>query len=32
VAIGAEPDLTIDEETAAPNISPEELFQDDYQI
>jgi serine O-acetyltransferase len=31
-AVGAEPDLTIDEETTTRNISPEELFQDDYQI
>jgi serine O-acetyltransferase len=31
-ALGAEPDLTIDEGTSGPNISPEELFQDDYQI
>jgi serine O-acetyltransferase len=31
-ALGAEPDLTIDEGTLVPNISPEELFQDDYQI
>ena len=30
-ALGAEPDLTIDEEKPAP-ISPQELFQDDYQI
>jgi serine O-acetyltransferase len=29
---GAGPELAIDEETAAPNISPQELFQDDYQI
>jgi serine O-acetyltransferase len=31
-ALGAEPNLTIDEGTATPNLSPEELFQDDYQI
>jgi serine O-acetyltransferase len=32
-ALGAEPNLTIDEGTAStPNISPQELFQDDYQI
>jgi len=31
-ALGAEPDLTIDEGTTTPNISPQELFQDDYQI
>src|SRR5271163_2271243 len=31
-ALGAEPDLRIDEGTTAPNISPQELFQDDYQI
>lgn len=31
-ALGAEPTLTIDEETATPRISPGELFQDDYQI
>ena len=31
-ALGAEPNLTIDEETSTPNISPQELFQDDYQI
>jgi serine O-acetyltransferase len=30
--LGAEPCLTIDEETSTPNISPQELFQDDYQI
>jgi hypothetical protein len=29
--LGAEPCLTIDEETSTPNISPQELFQDDYQ-
>jgi serine O-acetyltransferase len=30
-ALGAEPDVTIDEgATSAPNISPQELFQDDY--
>jgi serine O-acetyltransferase len=31
-ALGAEPDVTIDEGTPAPNISPQDLFQDDYQI
>jgi serine O-acetyltransferase len=31
-AVGAEPNLTIDEGGSAPNISPQELFQDDYQI
>src|ERR1700689_4188037 len=31
-ALGAEPNLTIDEGTPTPNISPQELFQDDYQI
>ncbi len=31
-ALGAEPNLTIDEETSTPNISPQDLFQDDYQI
>jgi serine O-acetyltransferase len=31
-SLGAGPDLALDEETAAPNISPQELFQDDYQI
>jgi serine O-acetyltransferase len=30
--LGAEPDLHIDEGTSTPNISPQELFQDDYQI
>jgi serine O-acetyltransferase len=30
--LGAEPCLAIDEETSTPNISPQELFQDDYQI
>jgi len=30
--LGAEPRLGIDEELSTPNISPEELFQDDYQI
>jgi len=30
--LGAEPNLTFDEETPAKNISPDELFQDDYQI
>jgi serine O-acetyltransferase len=29
---GAEPYVATDEETSTPNISPEELFQDDYQI
>jgi serine O-acetyltransferase len=29
-ALGAEPDLRIDEGTSTPNISPGELFQDDY--
>jgi len=31
-ALGAEPNLTIDDGTSVSNISPEELFQDDYQI
>jgi serine O-acetyltransferase len=31
-SLGAEPDPTIDEGTSPPNISPQELFQDDYQI
>ncbi len=31
-SLGAEPDQTIDEGTLTPNIAPEELFQDDYQI
>jgi serine O-acetyltransferase len=31
-ALGAEPNLTIDEEVSSPNISPQQLFQDDYQI
>ncbi len=31
-ALGAEPNLTIDEGGSTPNISPQELFQDDYQI
>jgi len=31
-ALGAEPNLTIDEEVSTPNISPQQLFQDDYQI
>src|ERR1700691_1641944 len=31
-ALGAEPNLTIDEEASTPNISAAELFQDDYQI
>src|SRR5271169_6656214 len=30
--LGAEPNLKMDEETSTPNISPQELFQDDYQI
>jgi serine O-acetyltransferase len=30
-SLDAEPNLTIDEEGSAPNISPQELFQDDYQ-
>jgi len=30
--LGAEPNLTIDEGTSTPNIAPQELFQDDYQI
>jgi len=30
--LGAEPQFVIDEESSTPNISPEELFQDDYQI
>jgi serine O-acetyltransferase len=30
-ALGAEPNLTIDEGTSTPNISPQDLFQDDYQ-
>jgi serine O-acetyltransferase len=30
--LGAEPDSKMDEEPSTPNISPEELFQDDYQI
>src|ERR1700685_1808866 len=29
-SLDAEPNLTIDEGTSTPNISPEELFQDDY--
>ena len=29
-ALGAEPDLRIDEGTSTPNLSPQELFQDDY--
>ncbi|MCU1302831.1 MAG: serine O-acetyltransferase [Candidatus Sulfotelmatobacter sp.] len=29
-ALGAEPDVSIDEEKSTPNISPQELFQDDY--
>jgi serine O-acetyltransferase len=31
-ALGAEPALKIDEGTSAPSISPQDLFQDDYQI
>src|ERR1700723_1904782 len=31
-ALGAEPNLAIDEVTPTPNISPQDLFQDDYQI
>jgi serine O-acetyltransferase len=31
-SLGAEPDRAIDEGTLTPNIAPEELFQDDYQI
>jgi serine O-acetyltransferase len=31
-SLGAEPDVTIDDGTAPPNIAPQELFQDDYQI
>jgi serine O-acetyltransferase len=31
-ALGAEPDLSSDEEKPDPKISPQELFQDDYQI
>jgi len=31
-ALGAEPNLAIDEEAPSSNISPQELFQDDYQI
>jgi serine O-acetyltransferase len=31
-ALGAEPNLTIDEGGATPNISPQDLFHDDYQI
>jgi serine O-acetyltransferase len=30
-ALGAEPNLTIDEGGSTPNISPQDLFQDDYQ-
>jgi serine O-acetyltransferase len=29
-SLGAEPNLTIDDGTSPPNISPRELFQDDY--
>lgn len=31
-ALGAEPVLRIDQEPSMPNIAPQELFQDDYQI
>jgi hypothetical protein len=31
-ALQAEPNLAIDEGTSPPNISPQDLFQDDYQI
>ena len=31
-ALGAEPNLTIDEGTSGPNIAAQDLFQDDYQI
>jgi serine O-acetyltransferase len=31
-ALGAEPESKIDDSTAVPNISPQELFQEDYQI
>jgi hypothetical protein len=31
-ALGAEPDLSMDEEKPPSRISPQELFQDDYQI
>jgi serine O-acetyltransferase len=31
-ALGAEPNLTLDKETSTSSISPQELFQDDYQI
>ena len=31
-ALGTEPSLPIREETSTRNISPQELFQDDYQI
>jgi serine O-acetyltransferase len=31
-SLGAEPNLTIDEGVSTPNISPQDLFQDDYQI
>jgi serine O-acetyltransferase len=30
--LGAEPHVALHEETSTPNISPQELFQDDYQI
>jgi len=30
-ALGAEPDLTLDEEESAPRIAPEQLFAEDYQ-
>jgi len=31
-ALGAKPDATLDEKPSIPNISPQDLFQDDYQI
>jgi serine O-acetyltransferase len=31
-ALGAEPNLSVDETAPTPNISPQDLFQDDYQI
>jgi serine O-acetyltransferase len=31
-ALGAEPDISIDEESAPARISPQELFPEDYQI
>src|SRR6202035_1999764 len=30
-SLGAEPSLTVNEEASTPNISPQDLFQDDYQ-